>query len=267
MTAPSSEGKDQMAYKAESVTRIDGIETDHLEVAKHIPIRIEVGGFVVVMPAEKWHALAVAAMPRPSEGKSDLAGLLAEACRIGLAISGHDAPDLRASEDPWRANHEKRLREMEKIAKAASPTPHGGTPRTDALFPIGPLGVPETRLTITQIADEFRQLERKLEHEQREHNVLKAAYYDATEGISAQLSAQSASGAPAWIPVSERLPDDDLTVMISVNGESEPVWMGYYDADHWKETGSGGRVEVTHWMPLPTPPVDSRTDGDNGRTE
>lgn len=45
-------------------------------------------------------------------------GGLVEACRIGLAIAGHFHPDTPV--DPWLAAHEKRLRELEKLAALPS---------------------------------------------------------------------------------------------------------------------------------------------------
>ena len=48
------------------------------------------------------------------------AELLADACNIALAISGH----FSENPDEWLRAHEKRLRELEKIARRAAP-PHG----------------------------------------------------------------------------------------------------------------------------------------------
>lgn len=58
---------------------------------------------------------------------------------------------------------------------------------------------------------------------------------------------------PAWIPVSEALPDDDATVLVHMtDGE---VWTGYLDAEVWRFV-SGDRIEspVLHWRPFPDPP-------------
>lgn len=61
-----------------------------------------------------------------------------------------------------------------------------------------------------------------------------------------------------WIPVSEHLPDDDTIVLVHVPGASEPVWIGFYVSEYddwvWAE-GATIVEEVTHWMPLPEPPV------------
>lgn len=60
----------------------------------------------------------------------------------------------------------------------------------------------------------------------------------------------------AWVPVTERLPDDELTVLVAIKDSDEPVWLGYHDADGWMNVDAmplGGAV--THWMPLPQEPT------------
>lgn len=63
---------------------------------------------------------------------------------------------------------------------------------------------------------------------------------------------------PRWIPVTERLPDDGVEVLVSVDENSDDC--GYhvclYRGDEWvrSESGSGYIFGVTHWMPLPEPP-------------
>lgn len=56
---------------------------------------------------------------RSTSGAMVPATLLQEACNIALAISGHDSPDHPVL-DPWRVNHEKRLRELETVACSAT---------------------------------------------------------------------------------------------------------------------------------------------------
>ena len=59
----------------------------------------------------------------------------------------------------------------------------------------------------------------------------------------------------AWIPVTEKLPDADLLVLIALNDDD--VWTGYRDGDIWRYVDAmpitGERV--THWMPMPAPPT------------
>ena len=57
-----------------------------------------------------------------------------------------------------------------------------------------------------------------------------------------------------WIPVGTRLPDDDETVQIALGPkESEPVWLGYHDADGWHSV-EGVECVVTAWQPMLEPP-------------
>lgn len=56
-----------------------------------------------------------------------------------------------------------------------------------------------------------------------------------------------------WIPVSERLPEEDGIYLISVNTETK----GIYSRTAWYFTQNEqwlAMQEVTHWMPLPEPP-------------
>ena len=75
----------------------------------------------------------------------------------------------------------------------------------------------------------------------------------------------ASGGSLAWIPVTERLPDEGQEVLVaspcpnsatpnidiaswSEEGQQGPVWR---EADC-------GRIEPTHWMPLPAPPTDAK---------
>ena len=55
-----------------------------------------------------------------------------------------------------------------------------------------------------------------------------------------------------WHRPAEQLPDDTITVLINIEGGSEPVWLGYRDGRRWREVGSdliaGG---VVAWAHLP----------------
>lgn len=63
---------------------------------------------------------------------------------------------------------------------------------------------------------------------------------------------------PRWIPVTERLPEDYVTVMATVEGYVEPE-ARYSKRDGWEwayESGTGYWEEldgVIAWMPLPEP--------------
>jgi hypothetical protein len=49
-----------------------------------------------------------------------------------------------------------------------------------------------------------------------------------------------------WVSVSERLPDREQRVLVVLNGEAKSAW--YYPPGKFQP-------EITHWMPLPSPPV------------
>lgn len=56
-----------------------------------------------------------------------------------------------------------------------------------------------------------------------------------------------------WIPVTERLPDPDVMVLVSTKAKSgtRSVNRAYCDGCFWH--GSGSMAGVTAWMPLPKP--------------
>lgn len=66
---------------------------------------------------------------------------------------------------------------------------------------------------------------------------------------------------PRWIPVTERLPEEHVFVLIRQDDDRMMVaervdgdwWYRYfaYDVDRWDENEQG---KITHWMPLPEPP-------------
>lgn len=61
------------------------------------------------------------------------------------------------------------------------------------------------------------------------------------------------SARPAWIPVSQALPDDDMDVLIHL--ADGKVWTGFVDAGVWRYV-LGDRIDtpVLHWRPFPDPP-------------
>jgi hypothetical protein len=57
-----------------------------------------------------------------------------------------------------------------------------------------------------------------------------------------------------WIATTERLPDDDQTVLIAMDdGE---VWTGYMDGGQWRYVSDFPIIfaSITHWMEFPEPP-------------
>lgn len=78
-----------------------------------------------------------------------------------------------------------------------------------------------------------------------------------------------------WIPVSERMPEEDeevlvfdgagCSVMALVNRDKTDVW--HWDGSYYMEWQNfNGTIhadisDVTHWMPLPAPPKEGNGDG------
>ena len=100
-------------------------------------------------------------------------------------------------------------------------------------------------------------LERKMDH----YGETKAAYEFAAEEYADQFK-------PKWIPVSERLPDNDDEVLVIINYTEQPI-MAYFKHEKWfgslatrdeMKSCSADDPElldsdwVTHWMPLPPKP-------------
>ncbi len=90
---------------------------------------------------------------------------------------------------------------------------------------------------------------------------LQAALIDAAIALDnaatkCAVSESTSRSTAAWIPVSERLPDDpDQQVIVYTSGEfGVGVGVDCYrfgpDGDDWENFGE----EVTHWMPLPEAP-------------
>lgn len=63
-----------------------------------------------------------------------------------------------------------------------------------------------------------------------------------------------------WISVKERLPEEDVRVLIAVKRDRHPVSVGYrsdYPDRSWYDNIEEFAVEaedITHWMPLPPAP-------------
>ncbi|WP_446807994.1 hypothetical protein ACH50O_11805 [Methylomonas sp. 2BW1-5-20] len=58
-----------------------------------------------------------------------------------------------------------------------------------------------------------------------------------------------------WVPVSDRLPDDDMAVLICHPTLNEPVWLGVHTQGKWKLLSTLGDFLnpgiVIHWAELP----------------
>lgn len=91
---------------------------------------------------------------------------------------------------------------------------------------------------------------KKISREKAEHEI---AAMRATLKTLQELRDGHRSPALDWTPVGDRLPDDDLTVMIALRNLPEPVWMGWHDEEGWHLV-DGLPADVTHWKPFPEGP-------------
>jgi hypothetical protein len=103
------------------------------------------------------------------------------------------------------------------------------------------------------------------------------AWNAALSAQVADLSAQVAElRKDAWIPVSERMPENEAEVLVYVpNAEYNKIGMDTWRMQHESPLGYGPSVEigmmwdnhefeeVTHWMTLPKPPADAVKESGN----
>lgn len=57
-----------------------------------------------------------------------------------------------------------------------------------------------------------------------------------------------------WVDTKDRLPDDEMTVMINRPSINEPVWLGYYSAGCWY-TVDGVMLpcmDAEYWAEMPS---------------
>jgi hypothetical protein len=59
---------------------------------------------------------------------------------------------------------------------------------------------------------------------------------------------------PRWIPVSERLPEEDVDVLVMTNYGMHVADIDEYGLWNASHGDSWEFPEPTHWMPLPEPP-------------
>ncbi len=66
---------------------------------------------------------------------------------------------------------------------------------------------------------------------------------------------------PRWIPVGERLPEEEQEVLVwNGGGQCLKPWQGHvlceYRNGEWRESQESDLYPgITHWMPLPAPPA------------
>lgn len=49
------------------------------------------------------------------------------------------------------------------------------------------------------------------------------------------------------------VPDAQETVLVTLDGDDEPTWMGFHDGDVWRDACTGAEFagDVTSWSPMP----------------
>ena len=112
----------------------------------------------------------------------------------------------------------------------------------------GVIGVPITEsVLLNAAADLIEQLQQELIDERYRHDRLQDFCVAQGEELS-RLKAQQ-----RWIPVTERLPEDDDDVLIMSSGS---ISMGYYSIynEYWADYINVYNSDVTHWMRLPERP-------------
>jgi hypothetical protein len=93
----------------------------------------------------------------------------------------------------------------------------------------------------------------------KSHRDAKRSFRKHIDMVTSAVALLEQEREKAWTPVDERLPDNDLLVLIAVNDDD--TWTGYHINGAWRYS-DGFPIEkerVTHWMPMPTPPVASPT--------
>lgn len=62
-----------------------------------------------------------------------------------------------------------------------------------------------------------------------------------------------------WIPVTERLPEKWGEYLVMIEGDTVSTTLYYEWADkYWFDFPNGRKFVVTHWMPLPPAPEDTK---------
>ena len=104
----------------------------------------------------------------------------------------------------------------------------------------------ETAVELEEAADAIEELSR---------------LYAEERNAAVELTGELASK-PRWIPVTEKLPETNVTVIVT---DGRSTGMGWIDSYDWEDYRGIERIwyapntlvaenNITHWMPLPEPP-------------
>ena len=99
----------------------------------------------------------------------------------------------------------------------------------------------ETSLLLCKAADAIEELQKQL-REEKVDNV----------NLTGWLAEEHAKH--LWIPVTERLPDNDCNCIVFSDGYVKEAH--FYYGKFYDPIEDYMRYKATHWMPLPSPPVE-----------
>lgn len=86
-------------------------------------------------------------------------------------------------------------------------------------------------------------------------NIILPQAADMLEKLAAEKDAKK----PEWISVKDRLPEENVVVLICIdNGRCKEVKVSGLTGFGWMLFGKNKNEEVTHWMPLPDPPQEEK---------
>ena len=112
-----------------------------------------------------------------------------------------------------------------------------------------PDNYPEDSALMREAADAIEQLTADLERSKEWETFWEKEANEALKKFQTTVAS-----IPRWIPVTERLPEDD-TICILTNGVSDAIgYRGKVFGWHLIWTDYLEESDVTHWMPLPEPP-------------
>lgn len=87
-----------------------------------------------------------------------------------------------------------------------------------------------------------------------------SGYTMLCEALDMAIAALREQEERRWIPVTERLPEESSTYIVTANdGYAQRVSFVLWQKKHrmWNLTGARSYWRVTHWQPMPKPPKEA----------
>ena len=88
----------------------------------------------------------------------------------------------------------------------------------------------------------------------KKEDVRRAVLHNEGQAVIAAIDALPVTERPEWIPVTERLPENDDLVLVYFTWKTFPVGEVDVSAYHPRAQRWETNWSITHWMPLPKPP-------------